>query len=185
MESNNKIMEKRYIEVEMNEIILDYEKEMLMGADISSLLPLNIVGTDGHNLLCFNTAGYKSISELEMANIESLCKVIKGFAKAIMISEQYLLAGNKHFIDLDMVYIDMDSKDVKLIYGKKTGGKIYFDHNKVVTDFLEKLIKQLNDKVYLQITRSINGIINSQNPGLKKLVVLIEEAERKWYCRNL
>lgn len=185
MESNNKIMDKRYVEIKMNDAILDYEKEMLVGVDIPSLLPLNIVSTDGHDLLCFNTAGYKTIKEFEIANIESLCKIIKEFVKSIMVSEQYLLSGNKHFLDSDMVFIDTDSKDVKLIYGRNISSAAYFDHNTVVVEFLKNLTAGINDKVYLQIINNITAMIKKQNPRLRKIVIQIEEAERKWYCRNL
>lgn len=182
--SGNTIMDKRYIEVDMSNISLDYEKEMLTGLIIPSLLPMNILKMDDRIIMCFNTSGYKTLSEINITSIEFMFQVIKNFIKSIHVSEQYLLRGPKHFYHKDMVFWDMEKKEVKLIYGRQCEDDCGFADNQVILNFLFQFKNGMMDSVLIQIVDEITDILISRNPRPERLVPLIEEIERNWYRRH-
>lgn len=185
MEFKNEIMDKRYLEIDMGIQILDYERQILMGVNIPSLLPMNIINSGERKLMCFNTYGYKSIGEWGIHDVETLCRIIKSFIHAIIRSEQYLLSGSKHFTEPDMVFLSADSMDVKLVFGNSSDTEPAYADNRVIVSFLKNLKSKTEDTVFIQIINNVLIIIEDQNPRFKRLITLIEELERKWYCRNL
>lgn len=180
----NTIMDKRYIEVEMSNVSLDYEKEMLSGVRIPSLLPMNILKMDDRSIMCFNTSGFKTLAEVEIINIETMCQIIKSYIKAIYLSEQYLLKGGKHFLSREMVFIDIEKKEVKLIYGNGSKDNVGFADNNVIVNFLNELKSGIMDSVLGQIIDEISSTLVSKNPRPERLVPIVEDVERKWYRRN-
>lgn len=181
----NRIMDKRYIEVDMSEVMLDYEKEMLAGIRIPSLLPMNILQMDNKNIMCFNTSGYVPLSEIELVSIEGMCKIIKSFVKSIIISEQYLLRGGIHFINRDMVFVDIEKNEVKLVFGKYSEKNSGFADNNIIIGFLDELKASISDNVLSKIINEIITSISSKNPKLERIELMVEDIERKWYCRSL
>lgn len=178
-------MNKNYMEINGEDVILDYEKQMLAGVNIPSLLPVNIINNEGSDSICFITTGYKTISEFGITDIESLCKIIKSFIQALIVSEQYLLVGGKHFLDTDMVYYNADTGETKLVFGRANDINFNFGDVGVVMEYLDNLKKIINDKVQQHLIDQIILEIRKKNPEIKRIPVLVEEAERKWYCRNI
>ncbi len=174
-----------YIEIDADDAILDFERQMLAEVNIPSLLPVNIINQNEKNSVCFITTGYKPITQTDIPDIEFLCHMVKSFVKSIIDSEKYLLMGGKHFLDTDMVYYDSDTKETKLIFGRVNENNYHYGDINAVIEFLQNLKKSIEDRVYLQILEQIIITIKVRNPDMKRITILIEEIERKWYCKNL
>lgn len=174
-----------FIEINIDDAILDFEKQMLAEVNIPSLLPVNIINQNEKNSVCFITTGYKTMMQTDIPDIESLCHMVKAFVKATIASEQYLLMGGKHFLDMDMIYYDAEKKDAKLIFGKVNENDYHYGDTDVIIEFIENFKKIINNKVYLQMLEQISITISRKNPDIKRITIMIEEIERKWYCRNL
>ena len=179
-------MNRNYIEISADENIMDFEKQMLSGVNIPSLLPVNIVNQNQKESICFITSGYKPVSQIEIPDIESLILIIKSFVNAIIISEQYLLCGCKHFLDIDLAFYSPEDKETKLVFGRKNDDDCNYGDINVIIKYIENLKSVIiNDKVQLQILENIITILNRQNPDIRRVNLIIEEVERKWYCRNM
>lgn len=174
-----------FIEINIEDAIQDFERQMLAEVNIPSLLPVNIINQNEKSSVCFIKTGYKPIEHTDIPDIESLCHIVKSFAKAVIVSEQYLLMGGKHFLDMDMVFYDPDKKETKLIFGKINENGYHYGDTGVVIEFIENLKIRIKNKVHLQMLEQISVSISRKNPEMKRIPVMIEEIERKWYCRNL
>gem|GEM_PF-6555675 len=173
------------IEINVNDSILDFERQMLAEVNIPSLLPVNIIDQGGNESICFIATGYKAVSEMNITDIEGLCNIVKSFVKAIITSEQYLLVGGKHFLEMDMVFYDPSTKTMKMVFGRIRDDKNYFGDTDVILEFIDNLKSILVDNVLLKILDQIKIIMVMKNPDIKRIPALIDEVERKWYCRNL
>lgn len=163
----------------------EYEGQILSGTNIPSLLPFNIVINENKTSICFSSHGYRAISFNEIDDIESLCMIIKLFIQAIIESEQYLLVGARHFTETDMVFFNAEKNRIKLVYGQDDGNDYGYGDLHVVTRFICSLKSNTKDRVFLSLLENINELIKERNPMLRNMPIIIEEVERKWYCRSL
>jgi hypothetical protein len=174
-----------YIEINTEDVVLSYERQMLAEINIPSLLPVNVINQNGQESICYITNGYKTVSDLDIPDIETLCTIIKSFTKAIIVSEQYLLMGGKHFLETNMVFYDYDKKEIKLVFGKVCDENHCFGDIDIIIEFLSNLKHHLKEKVHIQLVNKILSMLKLKNPELKRISIIVEEMERKWYCRNL
>lgn len=122
--------------------ILDYQKSILNGELCSLFLPVNFLCDDKRISGIYRTQGFVCLKDVERLTASDALDIFTELLKAMMEAEKrYILIGDYSLAE-EHLYVDTNTRTVKLTFGKGTG-----NDKTIILNELGDILKLCKEKV--------------------------------------
>ncbi len=133
----------------------NYEINVLINNKFVHLLPVDIKACDNSKIYEYkiNTMQpFKEFLDGCKLSYDELSRIIGDIIKCILEIEEYLLSVNNLIINVDDIFVDIKSNNLKFCYGE--------GYNKIITDQIRELIEELISGINPQDKMGVEYIYN-------------------------
>lgn len=156
--------------------VKEYEKVVLSSGFCDLFMPMGFVSCEDGDLVSYHCSGYTALRRCRIRDVKEALDILEQIFQTVHRSTEYLITPGKITLDMNTIFYNKDTKQVKIAYVPVNRQELSLRENMV--GFITQMESSIKDRghTYLELVKTK---IQENNYYIGDMINLIGEMKRK------